>query len=349
MLIATGEQSLAVVYRTGAAHYGLLGTLATSFSDDGGQSWSPSIEAAPRGLDVRNPAFGRSSTGAWLLAYWQASVNCYPIDPDSGDVEAYLLSDSQQVTDELSISLTGEWITPDPETLTISDIPSATIVDLFTVVEHDGVANMVGVVESTPGTYQASIDATYHLPPAGDDNYQALVIFDDATNGEQALEMQIPYGQGATIDAGNTLLPWIDDYASYDSTTRQIAWTQTGAGTPDVIFASADFNDSNGNEVIWQIAAPPNSSPILLPQLSADFAAQDPMSALVSDEDFDATLFVDIPSVSYDLIRTNPFVQLLPIFSAQQSESAQPREYVSNSIANASWFAGSYLSSSNDN
>ena len=85
MLIATGEQSLAVVYRTGAAHYGLLGTLATSFSDDGGQSWSPSIEAAPRGLDVRNPAFGRSSTGAWLLAYWQASVNCYPIDPDSGE------------------------------------------------------------------------------------------------------------------------------------------------------------------------------------------------------------------------------------------------------------------------
>ena len=116
VLITTGANSLAVVYRTGAAHYGLLGTLATSRSEDGGQSWSAAIEIAPRGLDVRNPAFGTSTTGAWLLAYWQASVNCYPLDAETG--ERTWNVPTEVASDDLFIVRSSDrgahWTTPMP-------------------------------------------------------------------------------------------------------------------------------------------------------------------------------------------------------------------------------------------
>ena len=71
---------VAAVFRVGAAHYGLQGTLATSVSTDGGRTWSGPIEVAPRGEDVRNPAFAIASDGRWVLAYWQAGMYCYPAD-----------------------------------------------------------------------------------------------------------------------------------------------------------------------------------------------------------------------------------------------------------------------------
>lgn len=74
---ATGE--LAVVFRTGASHYGLAGTLATACSLDGGRTWSGPVEVAPRGDDVRNPALGITADGHWVLAYWKAGVHCYPV------------------------------------------------------------------------------------------------------------------------------------------------------------------------------------------------------------------------------------------------------------------------------
>lgn len=76
---------LAVVFRTGAGHYGLSGTLATACSTDGGRRWSDPIEVAPRGDDVRNPALGIAADGRWVLAYWKASVRCYPTTPGTDD------------------------------------------------------------------------------------------------------------------------------------------------------------------------------------------------------------------------------------------------------------------------
>jgi hypothetical protein len=83
---AGGE--LAAVFRTGAGHYGLSGTLATAWSSDGGYHWSDPVEVAPRGGDVRNPAFGIAEDGRWLLAYWQAGVHCYPQMPDGAGPRA---------------------------------------------------------------------------------------------------------------------------------------------------------------------------------------------------------------------------------------------------------------------
>lgn len=70
---------LAVVFRTGAAHYGRGGTLATAYSVDGGRQWSDPVEVAARGDDVRNPALGVLADGRWVLAYWQAGMHCYPL------------------------------------------------------------------------------------------------------------------------------------------------------------------------------------------------------------------------------------------------------------------------------
>jgi len=80
-VLARGRgDALACVFRVGAAHYGLSGTLATACSDDGGRTWSGPIEVAPRGDDVRNPAFAIAASSRWVLAYWQAGVHCYPAD-----------------------------------------------------------------------------------------------------------------------------------------------------------------------------------------------------------------------------------------------------------------------------
>ncbi len=76
---------LAVVFRTGAGHYGLSGTLAAACSTDGGRRWTDPIEVAPRGDDVRNPALGIAADGRWVLAYWKASVRCYPAAPGTDD------------------------------------------------------------------------------------------------------------------------------------------------------------------------------------------------------------------------------------------------------------------------
>jgi hypothetical protein len=77
VLVRTGAAELAVVFRTGAPHYGLPGTLATAWSADGGQRWSDPIEVAPRGDDVRNPALGVNAAGEWVLSYWKAGSHSY--------------------------------------------------------------------------------------------------------------------------------------------------------------------------------------------------------------------------------------------------------------------------------
>ncbi len=78
VLARGASNQLAAVFRTGAGHYGLQGTLATACSVDGGVTWSDPIEVAARGHDIRNPAFGITHDGRWLLAYWQTGVHCYP-------------------------------------------------------------------------------------------------------------------------------------------------------------------------------------------------------------------------------------------------------------------------------
>jgi BNR repeat-like domain len=97
VLVRDGDV-LAIALRTGGGHYGLDGTLATTVSDDDGATWSAPIDVAPRGADVRNPAFGVARAGRWLLAYWRAGIRCYPGGawrlpaPERGEPDAFVIA-----------------------------------------------------------------------------------------------------------------------------------------------------------------------------------------------------------------------------------------------------------------
>ena len=77
VLVRTGAQALAVIYRTGGTHISASATLAVSTSADGGKCWSDPVEITPRWEDSRNPAFGMNSTGELIAAYWKACLDCY--------------------------------------------------------------------------------------------------------------------------------------------------------------------------------------------------------------------------------------------------------------------------------
>jgi BNR repeat-like domain len=77
VVVKTGPNALAAIFRTGATHLGVMGTLAVATSTDGGCSWSDPAEVCPRGMDARNPAFGVNDEGEWLLAYWKARLQSY--------------------------------------------------------------------------------------------------------------------------------------------------------------------------------------------------------------------------------------------------------------------------------
>lgn len=82
VLVRTGADSLAAVFRTGAPHVGITGTLAVSTSEDGGVTWSDPVEVQPRWDDNRNPAFGVSDSGDLILSFWKARLHAYQEGPD---------------------------------------------------------------------------------------------------------------------------------------------------------------------------------------------------------------------------------------------------------------------------
>jgi hypothetical protein len=80
VVVKTGPGSAAAIFRTGATHIGISGTLAVSTSADGGKSWSDPVEIVPRWEDSRNPAFGVNANGELIAAFWKAGLHRYTAD-----------------------------------------------------------------------------------------------------------------------------------------------------------------------------------------------------------------------------------------------------------------------------
>jgi len=99
--VRTGEQSIAAIFRVGAPHVGIKGTLAVSRSEDGGRTWADPVEIAPRWLDNRNPAFGVSAAGDLIAAYWKAGLHTYMLQEDQvvckGSTDATIREHMKQV------------------------------------------------------------------------------------------------------------------------------------------------------------------------------------------------------------------------------------------------------------
>ena len=84
VLVRTGPASLAAIFRVGAPHVGIAGTLAVATSVDGGVSWSDPLQIQPRWDDNRNPAFGMNGLGELVAAFWKARLHGYEPDPGGG-------------------------------------------------------------------------------------------------------------------------------------------------------------------------------------------------------------------------------------------------------------------------
>lgn len=83
VLVRTGKQALAVIYRTGGTHISASATLAVATSADGGKCWTDPVEITPRWQDSRNPAFGVNARSNLIAAYWKACMDCY-VDAPNG-------------------------------------------------------------------------------------------------------------------------------------------------------------------------------------------------------------------------------------------------------------------------
>ena len=81
VLVRTGDDSLVAVFRTGAPHVGITGTLAVSASEDSGVAWSDPRRVQPRWDDNRNPALGANHSGELVLALWKARLHAYQDRP----------------------------------------------------------------------------------------------------------------------------------------------------------------------------------------------------------------------------------------------------------------------------
>jgi sialidase-1 len=118
VLVHNGANALAVIFRTGATHVGISGSLATAISHDGGISWSDPAPVTPRWNDDRNPAFGCSIGGELIAAFWRARLQSYQPDP-AGNGLHY----KESTTDDLhetatfftrSGDLGKSWVQPEP-------------------------------------------------------------------------------------------------------------------------------------------------------------------------------------------------------------------------------------------
>jgi hypothetical protein len=80
VVVRLGANDLAVIFRSGATHVGISGTLATSVSHDGGISWSDPRQVVARWNDDRNPALGVNAAGDLIAAFWRAGIYSYQPD-----------------------------------------------------------------------------------------------------------------------------------------------------------------------------------------------------------------------------------------------------------------------------
>ena len=126
--VATGPQSIAAVFRTGAPHIGIKGTLAVVTSADGGKTWSDPVEIQPRWMDNRNPAFGVNARGELITAFWKAGLHGYAQRADGQYV--WDTSDTERIASTPAMFITKSedngrtWREPQPYTSSLLSLAS---------------------------------------------------------------------------------------------------------------------------------------------------------------------------------------------------------------------------------
>ena len=314
-----------------------FGAGVVSFNGTNGENVQVTIPA-PAEDDTGNLAYscsccqtqqassGQLTTNVGLLGgCTEATFAAATFNSDQSDFVEYLASSAQQaVTSDAQIELDGPWLASPQTDLTISNLASPIVVVDVDVAAMTGGNEIADVEQPGPLSYQSSVTISHHLPPIGEQE-QTTLILNDGSGGRQSITVTSSSAT-TSIDASSLVLPWLDlEAPTYDSTTREISWTQTGPGSADFLMFEARYQLASGNQgVDWQVVAPPGASPIVLPQLPPSYVALDPTEAeLDQGTGFSVTLVSDQPAVPYQTIRQ------APIFSFKDS-----------SIANMPWSTG---------
>ena len=220
------------------------------------------------------------------------------------DYLLYVESNVQTITADADLTIPGPWLNAPLTSLSIDNVPSPAIVTKFDESAWSGNSSITGISLPTPSTYQAQIPLSHHLPPFGD-SVQVITEFTDGASGNQ-LFTEVANSPITEIDASSVLLPWIDDYATYDAVSRNVQWSSTGSGNADIYFVVASYMDGNGDSVTWTVLAPGSAtSSIEMPVLPVSQSVYEPGSAQSSDAEFVAQLIAGAPSLDYASIRQN--------------------------------------------
>ena len=256
-----------------------------------------------------------------------------PMDRVTGDVEAYLVTADQPVDPNAAnqqLTVDGPWLTAPATTLTFNNLPSPAVVSGFSLWLYNDAADFFNFSINEPTTFQSTVATTFHIPPIGQNRTFMTIGLTDQMGAYQSVFMNPPTSDLA-LDGSATLLPWVVASSTYDSATRNVAWTQSGGGTADATMEQFFYTTPSGN-ASWMVLAPVGQSSVKLPHLSASLAALQPPTIAVDDKvnGVVSTLFASRPSVSYDTLRAEA-----PFAIMYNRERSMP-----------SWFTGFFVTAS---
>ena len=245
----------------------------------------------------------------FTLSYADATIGTAGDNFEYFEVPAQLYAEGDQVAPD------GPWLVAPATTVRFDSVPDGAVLQYLYVAAIVTATNAAAAndVFAVALPVEATLVASGHLPPVGDATFMQTSFF-DGDNGTQTIQSTSTTLFSQPIDSTTLLLPWIDDFASYDSSTRVLSWSQTDGASVDGDFFLMVYNATDDNEVVWNILAPPSAGLLHVPHLPASLSALEPPTFADTDASAIALPFATQPSTPYSIVRGVPNVtqQSLP-------------------------------------
>ena len=228
----------------------------------------------------------------------------------------YILDPDQSFSAGEQLNLPGPWIIPPTSEIAFTGIPSparsaATFVAAVNLVGAGYSAlpssNSVSVEVGSSMQVVTSADASQATGSVAIPNdTDSVLLQTDWT--EDALGYQVILQTSAqlptTVSVGDLLVPWVNDYGTYDADSRTISWPQSGDGHVDYVLTNLFFTSATTTGR-WDIIAPSGTS-FQLPHLTDAYFGLEPQSAQNTDQSVQTSLIGLVPSPGYAAIRVSP-------------------------------------------
>ena len=280
--------------------------VGNGFPAEGANTTSISVEVS---LDC-------TSAALWIIAF----------DASNAAI-ATIQIDSQSLPSNGTLTITQPWSTVSPNVLNLDHLTGLTFDQLSLNVDR-GDGNWLPLPELSIVLADPSQDSvSISIPPIGVDYVTTAEFHDDLGGGELWTSIAANI-EDLSFDIGGTAIPWIDQAQSYDSTSRQLTWTESAGTAPDAVIADSQYIDSNNESIEWTIVAPGDVVNLTVPTLPTLYAGLD--VPIGQSNVFSVTLFAALPSLSYDVARTSPMFGFAPLPNASLGVSATVESFATN-------------------